>query len=188
LVFWTNSPAYVPATSLLPLQAASRKIHAAAGTFDINMPGVGEKGVETRSGGISGDHQIILTFANNVSLTSASVTPGQNGVGRLGGPPIINGKRIILNLTGVTNQQMLTVNLTGASDGSVSSDLAIPFGILAGDVNTDKKVNTKDVNRTKGGSGHIVNRSNFRLDMNLDGQISVDDANLVKSFLGESLP
>ena len=187
-VFWINSPTYVTATSLLPLQAASRKTHAGAGRFDINMPRVGAKGIEPRTGGTSGDHQIMFTFANNVSLTSASVTPGQNGAGALAGPPIVNGKRIILNLTGVTNQQVLTVNLTGASDGLVSSDLAIPIGILAGDTNADQLVNVKDVNRTKAASGRVVNSSNFQLDVNLDGQINVDDTNFVKSFSGTSLP
>lgn len=187
-VFWINSPPYVTATNILPLQAASRKSHAGAGTFDINMPIVGAKGIEPRSGGISGDHQIIFTFANNVSLTSASVTPGQNGGAGLAGPPIINGKRITLNLTGVTNQQVLTVNLIGVNDGSVSSDLAVPIGILAGDTNADRRVNAKDVNRTKAASGRLVTRSNFTIDVTLDGQIGVDDTNFVKTFLGTSTP
>ena len=187
-IFWTNSPTYVTATSLLPLQVASRKSHGGAGTFDINMPMVGTKGIEPRTGGASGDHQIMFTFANNVSLADASVTPGQNGAGRLAGPPVVNGKRITLNLTGVTNRQVLTVNLTGVSDGLVSSDLAIPVGVLAGDTNMDNLVNAKDVNRTKTVSGRVVSRTNFTIDVNLDGQINVDDTNFVKSFLGTSLP
>ncbi|PYL02443.1 MAG: hypothetical protein DME32_06455 [Verrucomicrobia bacterium] len=187
-IFWTNSPTYVTATSLLPLQVASRKSHGGAGTFDINMPMVGTKGIEPRTGGASGDHQIMFTFANNVSLADASVTPGQNGAGRLAGPPVVNGKRITLNLTGVTNRQVLTVNLTGVSDGLVSSDLAIPVGVLAGDTNMDDLVNAKDVNRTKTASGRVVSRTNFTIDVNLDGQIGIDDTNFVKSFLGTALP
>jgi uncharacterized protein (TIGR02597 family) len=187
-IFWTNSPTYVTATSLLPLQAASRKTHAGAGTFDINMPIVGAKGIEPRTGGSSGNHQIMFTFANNVSLISASVTPGQSGAAGLAGAPIVNGKRITLNLTGVTNEQVLTVNLTGVSDGLVSSDLAIPIGILAGDTNADQLVNARDVNRTKTASGRVVNRTNFTIDVNVDGQINVDDTIFVKSFLGASLP
>jgi len=187
-VFWTNSPTYVTPTSLLPLQAVSRKSHAGVGTFDINMPMAGTKGIEPRTGGASGDHQIIFTFANNVSLADASVTPGQNGAGRLAGPPVVSGKRITLNLTGVTNRQVLTVNLTGVSDGLVSSDLAIPVGVLAGDTNTDHLVNARDVNRTKTASGRVVTRANFTIDVNVDGQINVEDTNFVKSFLGTSLP
>jgi hypothetical protein len=101
---------------------------------------------------------------------------------------MVNGKRITLDLTGVTNQQVLTVNLTGASDGLVSSDLAIPIAILGGDTNADQLVNARDVNRTKTASGRLVNRTNFTIDVNLDGQINVDDTNFVKSFLGTSLP
>ncbi|PYK71706.1 MAG: hypothetical protein DME42_10290 [Verrucomicrobia bacterium] len=130
----------------------------------------------------------MFTFANNISLISASVTPGQSGAAGLAGPPIVNGTRVTLNLTAVTNQQVLTVNLTGVSDGLVSSDLAIPIGILAGDTNVDHLVNAKDVNRTKTASGRVVSRTNFTIDVNLDGQINVDDTNFVKSFLGTSLP
>jgi hypothetical protein len=187
-IFWMNSPTYLTATSLLPLQAVSRKTHPGAGTFDINMPISGAKGIEPRTGGGSGNHQIMFTFANNVSLLSASVTPGQSGAAGLAGPPIVNGKRITLNLTGVTNQQVMTVNLTGVSDGLVSSDLAIPIGILAGDTNADRLVNARDVSRTKSASGKLVSRTNFTIDVNLDGQINVDDTNLVKSVLGTSLP
>jgi uncharacterized protein (TIGR02597 family) len=186
-IFWTNSPTYVTATSLLPLQAASRKTHSGAGTFDINMPISGAQGIEPRTGGSSGNHQIMFTFANNVSLLSASVTPGQSGAAGLAGLPIVNGKRITLNLTGVTNQQVLTVNLTGVSDGVLSSNLAIPIGILAGDTNVDHLVNNRDVNRTKA-PGRVVSRTNFTIDVNLDGQINLGDTNFVKSFLGTSLP
>ena len=187
-VFWMNSPTYVTATNLLPLQATSRKTHAGAGTFDINMPIVGTKGIESRSGGTSGNHQIMLTFANNVSMAGANVSPGQNGSAGLAGPPIVNGKRITLNLAGVTNQQVLTLHFIGVSDGLVSSDFAIPIGILAGDTNVDQHVNIKDVNRTKAAAGRVVNSTNFRSDVNVDGQINVDDANFVKSFSGTSLP
>jgi uncharacterized protein (TIGR02597 family) len=186
-ISWTNSPTYVTATSLLPLQAVSRKTHSGAGTFDINMPISGAEGIEPRTGGSFGNHQIMFTFASSVSLLSASVTPGQNGAAGLAGPPIVNGKRITLNLTGVTNQQVLTVNLTGVSDGVVSSNLAIPIGILAGDTNVDHLVNNRDVNRTKP-PGRVVSPTNFTIDVNLDGQINVGDTNLVKSFLGTSLP
>jgi len=187
-IFWMNSPTYLTATSLLPLQAVSRKTHSGAGTFDINMPISGAKGIEPRTGGGSGNHQIMFTFANNVSLLSASVTPGQSGAAGLAGPPIVNGKRITLNLTGVTNHQVMTVNLTGVSDGLVSSDLAIPIGILAGDTNADRLVNARDVNKTKTASGRVVSRTNFTIDVNVDGQFNVDDTNFVKSFLGTSLP
>src|SRR5205823_14461625 len=105
----SNSPAYVTAARLLPLQAAARKTHSGAGTFDINMPIAGAKGIEPRTGGSSGNHQIMFTFANNDALLGASVTPGESGVAGLAGPPIVNGNRITLNLTGVTKDRKSVV-------------------------------------------------------------------------------
>src|SRR6185295_10629404 len=56
--------------------AVSRKTHGSAGTFDINLPSTGNPGVECRTGAVAGVHQIIVNFASNVSVTSASVTSG----------------------------------------------------------------------------------------------------------------
>jgi hypothetical protein len=49
----------------------SRKIHSTAGTFDINLPLTGPRGVECRNRGATGaagvDHKLIFTFANPVA-------------------------------------------------------------------------------------------------------------------------
>ena len=55
--------------------AVSRKTHGAA-VFDIALPLTGTAGIECRTGGANGDHQVIMTFPSAVSLTSASVTTG----------------------------------------------------------------------------------------------------------------
>ena len=64
--------------------AVSRKTHAGAGTFDIDLPLAGASGVECRTGGPNGDHQIVFTFANSgIMITGnpqASVTSGSGSV------------------------------------------------------------------------------------------------------------
>src|SRR6185437_13125314 len=59
-----------------PVSAVSRKTHPGAGTFDINLPLVGIPGVECRGGGVSGVHQVVVTFAAPVTVASADVASG----------------------------------------------------------------------------------------------------------------
>jgi len=62
------------------VSAVSRKTHGSAGTFDIELPQTGNPGIECRSGGITEDYTILLTFTNNVSVSGASVTSGIGSV------------------------------------------------------------------------------------------------------------
>ena len=51
---------------LAPSSAVSRKVHGAAGTFDVNLPLVpigGAVGIEDRTGAVAGAHQEVITFA-----------------------------------------------------------------------------------------------------------------------------
>jgi hypothetical protein len=60
-------------TVVATTKAVSRKVHGAAGTFDIDLPLAGTPGIECRSGGSNKDYQIIVTFFNNVTFRSATV-------------------------------------------------------------------------------------------------------------------
>ena len=48
-------------TVMTPPTAVSRKVHPGAGTFDIPLPLTGTPGVECRSGGGTGDYQVVVT-------------------------------------------------------------------------------------------------------------------------------
>ena len=78
--------------------AVSRKTHGAA-VFDIALPLTGAAGIECRTGGTNGSHQLIMTFPSAVSLTSASVTTGTGSVNSF----TVNGGQVTVNLTGVSN-------------------------------------------------------------------------------------
>ena len=60
----------IGAFELLVPFSVSRKMHGAA-AFDIDLPLTGTAGIECRTGGVNGDHQVITTFPSPVSVTTA---------------------------------------------------------------------------------------------------------------------
>ncbi len=168
-----------------PTVVVSRKMHGDAGTFDINLPLTGDAGIECRSGGASNDYQIVFSFPNAVTFTNASVTAGAGSVSGSSG----NGtSTIILNLTGVTNAQRLTVTLLDASDGTSTGDVSVQMGVLLCDTNGNGTVNASDVSQAKSRSGQPVDATNFRTDVTVNGSINAGDISLVKSKSGTALP
>ena len=101
--------------SIQPVSAVSRKIHGAAGPFDINLPLTGSPGIECRTGGANGDHTVIISFANPVTVGSASVS-SSDGLAMVSSSSV-NGAVVTVNLTKVTNAQTITISLTNVSDG-----------------------------------------------------------------------
>jgi hypothetical protein len=168
----------------MPTGAASRKVHGSAGTFDIDLPLTGNVGIECRSGGATNDYEMIITFANSVTVESASVTSGTGSVSSFS----VSGSQVTVNLTGVTNVQRITVTLHNVNDGMHSGDVSLSMGVLVGDVNGNAIVNASDVSLTKSQVGNPVSGSNFREDVNANGLINSVDVALVKSKVGTALP
>jgi hypothetical protein len=170
------------------VSVVSRKIHGAT-AFDVNLPLTGSPGVECRSGGASGDYELIFSFANTLtSVGNASVT---SGTGSVSGHMIdADAHNYIVNLTGVNNAQLITVSLTNVNDsaGNSSSSVPISMGVLVGDTTGNGTVNASDVAQTKANSGQTVDASNFRTDVTVSGSINAADVGLVKSNAGMSLP
>lgn len=167
-----------------PTQVVSRKLHGGT-PFDIPLPLTGNPGVECRSGGGSNDYQLVLTFPNAVTFTNAAVTAGTGSVSGSGG----NGTNsLTINLTGVSSVQVITVKLSGVSDGTATGDLDVQMGMLIGDSNGDGSVNSGDIGLTKSKSGQAIDSTNFRNDVNVDGSLNAGDVGLVKSRSGTALP
>ena len=168
--------------------AVSRKTHGAAGTFDIDlMPPAA--GIECRSGGATGDYQVIVKFAVAVtSVGSATVSPGTGATATVVGSPSISGTDVTVSLTGVSNAQTLTINLLGVNTGASTANFSVPMSILIGDTNADRFVNSGDISQTKSQSGSTVTSSNFREDLNTDGFLNSADISLAKSKSGTALP
>jgi hypothetical protein len=172
--------------------AVSRKVHASAGAFDINLPLVGSpRGVECRSGGASNAYTIIYTFARGLSrVDSATVTQGTGTIDTSTSGIGPNGNQYTVNLTGVTNAQYLNVQLDGVHDvaGAIINNAIARVGILIGDVNGNGLVNSTDTSLAQSQSGQQVTSSNFRDDINANALINSTDVSIIQSKSGTGLP
>ncbi len=164
----------------------SRKTHGGVGNFSIPLPLTGPSGVEDRSGngGIAGNHTIVLSHSADPTGATASViahSPAA-GTGTVNSVSY-SGNDMIVDLTGVSNAQVLTLSTSG---GSVSP-ATVPIGFLVGDTNGNRIVNASDVSQTKSRIGQTVDASNFRSDVNANGTINASDASQVKANIGSAL-
>lgn len=172
-------------TILATTKAVSRKVQGDAGAFDVDLPLACASGVECRYGDANGDYQIVVTFANNVTFSFAAVVTGAGSVANASGSGT---SEVTINLTGVSNAQIISVVLFNLNDGTETTNLAIPMGILIGDVDGNRVVNAADVVRAKLQLGQPVTGSNFRTDVIPNGVINASDVFQVKYRLGTSLP
>jgi hypothetical protein len=168
----------------------SRKVHNSAGAFDINLPVTGTRGIECRTGGANGDYTLVFSFANTLtSVSGASVT---SGTGSVGSKSIdsTDAHNYIVNLTGATNAQYITVSLANVTDsaGSFSSAVSATMGVLIGDVNASKLVDGNDVSAVQSHTRQSVNNTNFRYDVNASGLIDGNDVSITQGQTRTSLP
>ncbi len=179
---------YVRVAPVAPVAqgAVSRKTHGAAGDFDVPLPLTGSVGIECRrgSGANLDEHQMIVTFANPVTVGSASATSGIGSVGSFS----VSGAQVTVNLTGVANAQTLTVTLGNVNDGVGFGNVPVSMGLLLGDTNGNGSVSASDIGQTKAQSGQATTGSNFREDVNVSGSITAADVGLVKASAGTGLP
>jgi hypothetical protein len=179
---YVDDVALFEACAPMAQDAFSRKVHGAAGTFDIPLPLTGNVGVECRTGTT---YQMIIDFPTTVTVGSASVTSGTGMVSSFSGSGT---SQITVNLTGVTDAQRITMTLHNVNNGNATGDVPVSMGVLVGDVNGNALVNSSDVSLTKAQSGQPVTTSNFREDVNASGTISSTDVAIVKSDVGTALP
>jgi hypothetical protein len=158
----------------------SRKVHGAAGPYDIALPLTGPGGVECRNS--NGNHTIIFFFSNNITSAGASLNSATGNAA----PPTISANTVTINLSGIGNGQQLSVTLQGVIDefGQTIPDITVPIRTLVGDTNGNGSVNASDVTQTKVQSGQAVTASNFRTDVTVNGTINASDVSLVKSRSG----
>jgi hypothetical protein len=166
-----------------PLQLSSvvsRKTHGTT-DFDIDMPIVGPRGIECRSGGANNAYQLVFTFP----FPMASC--GTANIGTATAGP--NSNQCTVNLTNVPNAQYTTVTLSGAGDvGGRTGNVSSTMGLLIGDVNASGVVTSGDTNLCKAQALQAVTNTNFRNDVNASGSITTGDVNLIKQNALTQLP
>jgi hypothetical protein len=171
----------------VPLSAVSRKTHGSAGAFDVPLPLSGKAAVESRRGPTAnaGQHQVVVTFGNNVSVGGVSVTSAD---GLASATHSISGAVVTLNLSNVRDAQTLSIKLTNVNDGTGLGDVIIPMAVLIGDSSNDAVVNSGDAIQTRNRAGQAIDATNFRSDINADAAINSGDAVVVRSRSGTTLP
>jgi hypothetical protein len=178
-----NTTVTVPLTGVV-----SRKVHGSAGTFDVDL--TNGHGIECRSGGANGDYTLMFSFVNALtSVGGASVTSGAGSVAG-NGIDSNDAHNYIVNLTGVSNAQVITVSLSNVTDsaGNVSSAVSASMGVLLGDVNASRRVDAADVSLVRQQTLQPLTNSNFREDVNISGRIDAADVSMVRQQTLMALP
>jgi hypothetical protein len=167
----------------IPLSAVSRKTHNGV-PYDVPLPLGGTPGVEPRTPGAGNHHQVVVTFANSISMTGAFVASGAGNVDSTS----VAGAQAIVNLANVANEQTTIVTVDGVNDGANLGCINVPISLLRGDSNGDRTVNSGDTTQVRNRSGQDLSAGNFRSDVNLGGSINSGDATVVKSLSGTNVP
>lgn len=160
---------------------ASRKMHGVAGNFEIELPLSGPSGIECRNAG--GGYNVVFTFVNDVTNCGSA---GTSGGSVINGP---NPNQCTENLSGVPNAQYTIVTLNNVTDSQNNNgNISVPMGVLIGDGNGSRAVNSGDVGQAKSRIGQPINSTNFRSDINASGTINATDAASIKAKIGTALP
>ncbi len=169
-----------PCTPLAVASAVSRKTHTGVGVFDIDL--TNGSGVESRAGDVS----MVVTFSNNVVSGNAAVMAGSATVGA----PTFSGRTMTINLSGVTDQQKITVALSNVTDefSQTIANMNVSVSMLLGDVNSSKSVTSSDVGQSKLTVGAPLDANNFRADVNTSGGINTTDIGQIKAAVGHTAP
>jgi hypothetical protein len=126
---------------------------------------------------------VVFSFVNNI--TNCGTTPP--GGGTVAPGPLAN--QCTVNLNGLPNAQYATVNLSGVVDSTgATGAVSATMGLLVGDVNANRLVNSTDTSIVQAQSGQSVTNSNFRTDVNANGLINSTDTSIVQSKSGTGLP
>jgi streptogramin lyase len=169
--------------------AKSRRVHGAAGTFDLPLslvvpPAINHSPTtEPRQGPA---FTIVFTFDKPITGATATVTESAAVAGTL----TFSGNDVIVPLTAVPNQQYVTVSLTNVAslDGGTGGVGSARIGFLLGDVNGSRVVSIADLGLVNAQLAQPVNASNYLKDVNVTGTLTLADKGITNTQLTKNLP
>ena len=163
--------------------AASRMVHGLA-TFDLPLSlDPSNPTTEPRQGAA---RTILLTFDKPISAATALVTEGT----ATAAAPTFSGNDVLVGLTGVANQQYVTVSLSNVAptDGGTGGSGSVRIGFLIGDVSQNRVVTVADLGLVNAQLAQVVTAANFLKDVNATGTLTVADKGITNSKLTNALP
>ena len=165
-----------------------RRVHGGAGTFDLPLSLVAPPAVnhspttEPRTGPT---HQLVYTYDKPLNNATVNVTEGTAVQSSS-----VSGSTVVVNLTGVTNAQYVTVSLTnvGSTDGGTGGTGEARVGFLQGDVNQSRVVSIADLGLVNAQLSQLVTGTNFLKDVNASGTLTLADKGITNANLTIALP
>ena len=167
----------------LLLGVVSRKVHGAAGTFDLALSAVPTNPTtEPRTGP---NFQLVFTFDKTLTGGAVGLSEGTAGVGGF-----ISGADAVIDLTAAPDAQYLTVDLFGmaSSDGGTGGTGSIRIGLLRGDVNQSRAVSIADLGLVNQQLSQPVTAANYLMDVNVSGTLTLADKGITNANLTHALP
>ena len=164
--------------------AASRKVHGAAGTFDLPLNALTTSPTtEPRQGPAQ---TIVFTFDKPIAAAMVSIAEGA----ATAAAPSFGGNDVVVGLTGVMDQQYVTVSLTSVAslDGGTGGSGSVRIGFLVGDANQSRVVSVGDLGLVNAQLAQPVTAANFLKDVNATGTLTVADKGITNANLTKGLP
>jgi hypothetical protein len=162
----------------------SRKVHGAAGAFDLLLStSTSNPTTEPRMGQAQ---TVVFRFNKAVTAGTALVTEGT----ATAGVPNFSGVEMIVPLTGVVDQQYVTVSVSNvaSSDAGTGGVGTVRLGFLTGDVNQSGVATIADLGLVNAQLAQPLVPANVLKDVNASGTLTVADKGLTNTNLTKSLP
>jgi len=166
------------------VSAVSRKVHGAAGTFDLPLSSaLADPTTEPRIGPAQ---MIVFTFDKAVASTTVTVIEGT----ATAGAPTFSGNDVIVPLAGVTNAQYVTIALTdvASTDGGTGGTASVRVGFLLGDANQNRVISLADLGLVNAQLAQRVTAGNYLKDVNASGTLTLADKGVTNANLTNALP
>ena len=179
---------YNPVAPPVLANAISRRVHGAAGTFNLSLTLVAPPNInhnpttEPRQGPAQ---TIVFTFDKAITGATATVTEGI----ATAAAPTISGNDVVVALTGVIDRQYVTVSLTNVAsvDGGTGGVGSARVGFLVGDVNQSRVVSVADLGLVNTQLAQSTSAANYLKDVNASGSITIADKGVTNANLTKAL-